>query len=234
MNTKFKKIGIIGAMGVEIEALAAAMENVQRETFGRIELRSGTLCGQQVVLAKCGVGKVFAAMCAQTMILRCGVDAIINTGVAGTLSNQLSIGDIAVSADVVQHDMDTSPLGDPVGLISGLNIVHMPADPALADAVEAAITAAGGKYLRGTIASGDQFIAGEAKKAWIRDTFGAIACEMEGAAVGQVCTANGVPFAVIRAISDGGNEESPMDYPTFVKMAAARSAAVVQAVLANL
>ena len=231
MNKKFNKIGIIGAMGVEIEALAAAMENVQTETFGRIELRSGTLCGREVVLAKCGVGKVFAAMCAQTMILHCQVDAIINTGVAGTLSDQLSIGDIAVAADVVQHDMDTSPLGDPVGLISGLDIVHMPADAALAEAVTASIAAAGGKYLCGTIASGDQFIADAAKKSFIRDTFGAIACEMEGAAVGQVCCANGIPFAVIRAISDGGNEESPMDYPTFVKMAAARSAAVVRAAL---
>ena len=234
MNKKFNKIGIIGAMGVEIEALAAAMENVQSETFGRITLLSGSLCGQQVVLAKCGVGKVFAAMCAQTMILHCGVDAIINTGVAGTLSDQLSIGDIAVAADVVQHDMDTSPLGDPVGLISGLDIVHMPADPALADAITEAIAEAGGKCLRGTIASGDQFIADAAKKTFIRDTFGAIACEMEGAAVGQAACANGIPFAVIRAISDGGNEESPMDYPTFVKMAAARSAAVVKAVLTRL
>ena len=162
-----------------------------------------------------------------------GVDAIINTGVAGTLSGELSIGDIAVAADVVQHDMDTSPLGDPVGLISGLNIVHMQTNSALADAVVSAIDRLGGKSLRGTIATGDVFVADAAKKAYIRDTFGAIACEMEGGAIGQVCTVNEVPFVIIRAISDGGNEESPMDYPTFVKMAAARSAAVVQAVLAG-
>jgi len=233
MNKNYGKIGIIGAMSVEIEALASAMENARTERIGLLEFRCGKLCGREVVLAKCGVGKVFAAMCAQTMLVRFGADAVINTGVAGTLTDALSIGDIAVSADVVQHDMDTSPLGDPVGLISGLDIVHMPADTALADAVERAIAAAGGRSLRGTIASGDKFVADAATKAYIRDTFGAIACEMEGAAIGQVCTANGVPFAVIRAISDGGNEDSPMDYPTFVKMAAARSAAVVQAVLAG-
>jgi len=230
-KSNYNKIGIIGAMGVEIEALAAAMEDARVEKIGRIELRSGVLCGRQVVLAKCGVGKVFAAMCAQTMILHCGVDAIINTGVAGTLCEELSIGDIAVAENVVQHDMDTSPLGDPVGLISGLDLVYMPADPALSEAVVQAVAEAGGKSLRGTIASGDVFVADPGKKAYIRETFGAIACEMEGAAIGQVCTANGIPFAVIRAISDGGNEESPMDYPTFVNMAAARSAAVVQAVL---
>lgn len=233
MSKKFNKIGIIGAMRVEIEALAAAMENPKTEVISGIEFRSGILCGREAVLAVCGVGKVFAALCAQTMILRYGVDAVINTGVAGTLSGELSIGDIAVAADVVQHDMDTSPLGDPVGLISGLNIVHMKTDGALADAVVSAIDRLGGKSLRGTIATGDVFVADAAKKAYIRDTFGAVACEMEGGAIGQVCTVNEVPFVIIRAISDGGNEESPMDYPTFVKMAAARSAAVVQAVLAG-
>lgn len=231
--SNFNKIGIIGAMRVEIEALAAAMENPKTEVISGIEFRSGILCGREAVLAVCGVGKVFAALCAQTMILRYGVDAVINTGVAGTLSGELSIGDIAVAADVVQHDMDTSPLGDPVGLISGLNIVHMKTNSALADAVVNAIDRLGGKSLRGTIATGDVFVADAAKKAYIRDTFGAIACEMEGGAIGQVCTVNEVPFVIIRAISDGGNEESPMDYPTFVKMAAARSAAVVQAVLAG-
>ena len=233
MSKNYNRIGIIGAMRVEIEALAAAMENPKTEVISGIEFRSGILCGREAVLAVCGVGKVFAALCAQTMILRYGVDAVINTGVAGTLSGELSIGDIAVAADVVQHDMDTSPLGDPVGLISGLNIVHMKTDGALADAVVSAIDRLGGKSLRGTIATGDVFVADAAKKAYIRDTFGAVACEMEGGAIGQVCTVNEVPFVIIRAISDGGNEDSPMDYPTFVKMAAARSAAVVQAVLSG-
>ena len=227
-------IGIIGAMRVEMEALAAALENKKTEVVSDIEFHTGSLHGHDVVLAVCGVGKVFAAMCAQTMILRFGATKIINTGVAGTLSDKLSVCDIAVSDDVVQHDMDTSPLGDPVGLISGLNIVHMPSDAALADAVCAAIEKTGGNWLRGTIASGDVFGADAAKKTYIRDNFGAIACEMEGAAIGHVCTVNHVPFVVIRAISDGGNEDSPMDYPTVVKIAAARSAEVVQCLLRDM
>ena len=120
--------GIIGAMKIEIEALNAQMENRQTKTVSGIEFTSGTLCGREVVTAVCGIGKVFAAMCAQTMILLYSPDRIINTGVAGSLSTKLNIGDIAVSDFVVEHDMDTSPLGDPVGMISGINIVDIPAD----------------------------------------------------------------------------------------------------------
>ena len=228
-----KRIGIIGAMSVEIDDLAASLEKPQMETISGIQFHIGRLCGRNVVLAVCGIGKVFAALCAQTMILRFGVSAVINTGVAGTLTDKLSVGDIAVASDVVQHDMDTSPLGDPVGLISGLNVVHMQADEALVRAISKAVSVCGGRYLTGTVASGDVFVADPEKKAYIRDTFGAIACEMEGAAIGQVCTVNGVPFAVIRAISDGGDENSHMDYPMFVKMAAARSAAVLRTFLSD-
>ena len=224
-------VGIIGAMSVEIEALKAALTDPVTETVGGLTFTKGVLEGVPVVLAVCGVGKVFAAMAAQTMSIHYGVRAVINTGVAGTLTDALSIGDIALAENVVQHDMDTSPIGDPVGLISGLNLVYMPADAALADIVADVIGGMDIRCVRGTIASGDVFVADSGKKTYIRDTFGAIACEMEGAAIGQVCTVNGIPFAVIRAISDGGNEEATMDYPTFVKIAAAKSAAVVRGVL---
>ena len=220
-------VGIIGAMRVEIDTLAAALENPQTETLGGLTFTSGVLCGVPVVLSVCGVGKVFAAMAAQTMILHYNVRAIINTGVAGTLTDKLSIGDVAVAESVVQHDMDTSAIGDPVGLISGLNVVYMKADESLSARIAEVIGGGGTRCLRGVIASGDVFVAESAKKAYIRDTFGAIACEMEGAAIGQVCTANGIPFAVIRAISDGGNEDAAMNYPTFVKIAAAKSAQAV-------
>ncbi len=224
-------IGIIGAMRVEIEALADALENREVEIHGGLTFVKGMLDGVSVVLTVCGIGKVFAAMAAQTMILRYDVRALINTGVAGTLSDKLSIGDLAIAADVVEHDMDTSPIGDPVGLISGLNLVHMPADSDLCAQIAAVLDEMRIRHVLGTIASGDQFIADAAKKTYIRDTFGAIACEMEGAAIGQVCTVNQVPFAVIRAISDGGNEDAAMDYPTFVKLAAAKSASVVRVLL---
>lgn len=224
-------IGIIGAMQVEIDTLAAALENREVEIAGGLTFIKGILDGMPVVLSVCGVGKVFAAMAAQAMILKYDVRAIINTGVAGTLTDKLSIGDLAIAENVVQHDMDTSPIGDPVGLISGLNLVRMPADGDLRARITAVLAEMEIRYVVGTIASGDQFVADSEKKTYIRDTFGAIACEMEGAAIGQVCTVNQIPFAVIRAISDGGNEEAAMDYPTFVKIAAAKSAEVVRAFL---
>ena len=117
-------IGIIGAMQIEVEALCAAMENTETETVGNMTFVRGDLRGKRVVCAKCGIGKVFAAMCAQTMILRYTPACIINSGVAGTLSDTLTIGQIALAEQVVQHDMDTSPIGDPVGLISGINVIY--------------------------------------------------------------------------------------------------------------
>ena len=227
-------VGIIGAMQVEIESLAAELVNGKEEEIGGLTFRTGELCGVPVVLTVCGIGKVFAAMAAQTMILRFGVSAVINTGVAGTLTDKLSIGQVALADRVVQHDMDTSAVGDPVGLISGLNLVYMPTDALLTAKISAVLSGMQVPHLTGTVASGDVFVATTEKKNYIRDTFGAVACEMEGASIGQVCTVNRTPFAVIRAISDGGNEDSALDYPTFVKMAAATSAEVIRKFLSSL
>ena len=218
-------IGIIGAMQIEVEALCAAMTDTEREVISGIEFVSGTLRSKRVVCAKCGIGKVFAAMCAQTMILRYGPDVIVNSGVAGTLSPDLSIGQIALAEQMVQHDMDTSPIGDPVGLISGINIIYIPAAPAVTDALAAAVESVGVAYKKGTVASGDQFICHTADKERIRADFETaempvIACEMEGAAIGQVCYVNGTPYGILRAISDGGDEQAFADYPTFLAAAA--------------
>lgn len=157
--------GIIGAKEIEIEALNAQMENRQTRTVSGIEFTSGTLYGREVVTAVCGIGKVFAAMCAQTMILLYSPDRIVNTGVAGSLSTKLNIGDIAVSDFVVEHDMDTSPLGDPVGMISGINIVDIPADGELAEKICAAARKVGNIIcVKGKIASGDCFVNTAEKK----------------------------------------------------------------------
>ena len=225
--------GIICAMQLEMDGLRAQMTDTVSGTVSGIEFVRGTLCGAPVVTAVCGVGKVFAALCAQTMILRYAPARLINTGVAGSLSPALTIGNIAIARDVVQHDMDTSPLGDPVGLLSGINIVHIPADPALGEALEASAAACGLTVRRGTIATGDQFISSGEQKSRIRDSFDAIACEMEGGAIGHVCFVNGIPFAVLRAISDGGDEEASMDYPTFARMAAENSVRVLTDYLAR-
>lgn len=226
-------IGIIAAMNVEMESLRSHIENPVTEVISGVRFVRGMLEGKEVVTAVCGIGKVFAALCAQTMILRYAPDMIINTGVAGTLTDQLSIGSIAVSSSVVQHDMDTSPLGDPVGLISGINQVELPADEDLCGRLSACAGALGISTVTGVIASGDQFVASSERKAFITEHFGAVACEMEGAAIGQVCYVNEVPFCVLRAISDSADGSSHMDYPTFVKMAAEQSVALMRRFLSE-
>lgn len=220
-------IGIIAAMRAEIESVKTEMTHKQVRVFSGIEFVSGQFRGRDVVVAQCGIGKVFAAICAQTMILLYHPDVILNTGVGGTLTNELSVGDIAISLDVVQHDMDTSPLGDPVGLVSGINVIHFPADERMYTELSKSADALGIKNIVGTIASGDQFIASSEKKDYIKSNFSAIACEMEGAAIGHVAHVNKTPFAVVRAISDSADDSSSMDYGEFLALAAERSFGVV-------
>lgn len=218
-------IGIIGAMQIEIEGLKAAMTDVAEEVISGITFTKGRLEGKQVVCAVCGVGKVFAAIAAQTMILRYAPRALLNTGVAGGLADGLCVGDVVLADHVVQHDMDTSPLGDPVGLLSGINIVRIPTDGALLTALDAASRAVGLTPRIGTVATGDQFIASDTQKQRLREQFDAAACEMEGGAIGHVAYVNHVPFAVLRAISDGGDG---MEFSEFVTLAAKHSVAVTK------
>lgn len=221
-------IGIICAMQIEIDKINEEIENKVVETVSGIDFTRGTLYGKEIVTAVCGVGKVFAAICAEAMIIKYSPEVIINTGVGGTLTDKLGIGDVAVSEYVVQHDMDTSPLGDPVGLLSGINIVNIPADKCVAEKIAACVERMGVKSLMGTIASGDQFINSSDKKEYISKTFNAICCEMEGGSIGHACYVNNVKFAVIRAISDGAGDDSHMDYPTFARLAAEKSAGAVK------
>ena len=224
-------VGLIGAMAVELEQLKAQMENLREEKIGMDVLYTGTLFGQEVVLAVCGPGKVNAALCAQSMILRHHPRWILNLGVAGAGEAGVSIGDMVVASCTVQHDMDTSALGDPLGLISGVNKVQLPADSDLCGQLSACATVLGIRTETGVIASGDQFISSAERKDAIIRTFGAIACE--GAAIGQVCYVNRVPFCVLRAISDSADGSSHMDYPTFVGMAAEQSVKLLRTFLKN-
>lgn len=226
-------IGIIGAMEKETQMLAAAMETPQTETISGITYVCGRLEGQAVVVATCGIGKVFAAVCAQTMILRYQPALLINTGIAGTLSPALGIGDVAVADRLVQHDMDTSPLGDPPGMVSGIDQIFFPSDPAASQALAACVAGTGRRVLSGTIASGDQFIAASVQKERIATAFGAIACEMEGAAIAHVATINRVPFAVLRTISDSADGAAAADYPAFASATADMAATVVRRYLAT-
>lgn len=215
------KIGIIGAMTVEVDGLKQCMENAVTEEVSGIQYTCGTLCGCEVVVAQSGVGKVNAAICAQTMILRYQPDAILNTGVAGG-HHSLRIGDIVVASAVVEHDMDTSPLGDPKGYISGLGVVKMQADEDIARRLCLAAQKLGSCKL-GVIASGDQFIHSRERADWIHREFDAYAYEMEGAAIGHVCCRSRLPFGILRVISDNGDEQATVDFPTFVGEAASKS-----------
>lgn len=224
-------IGIIGAMQVEIEGLKTAMTDISEEVVSGVTFTKGKLEGRDVVCAVSGVGKVFAAIAAEAMILRYGVCALLNTGVAGGLLEELEVGDVALADKVVQHDMNTTALGDARGLLSGINIVEIPVDTALLKALCEATADLGYDGAVGTIASGDLFVEKKSTKDSIVANFGAIACEMEGAAIGHVAYVNNVPFAVLRVISDGGDG---MEFSKFVTIAAERSVALTRAFLKQL
>lgn len=219
------KIGVIGAMQMEVDNLKASMENLTSEVYSGVTFVSGTIDGQEVVAAVSGVGKVFAAICTEAMILMYHVDMIVNIGVAGTLSPELGVMDVAVADQVVQHDMNTSALGDPIGLLSGLNQVFLPSDEKMRGLLCACLEDKGIRYQVGTIATGDLFLHKPTQKALLHSRFGAIAGEMEGGSIGHVCHVNNVPFAVLRAISDG--DGGAMDFATFSKKAAEQAIDVV-------
>lgn len=224
-------IGILGAMDIELEALLADMKEKESEQISGFTFFKGNIENREVVIAKCGIGKVAAALCAQAMILRYQPSLLLHTGVAGTLTTALSVTDVAVGTSAVQHDMDTSPLGDPVGLISGINKIYFEADKKAADLFLAIAKESGVNAIGGTIASGDQFIASAEQKARIVKNFDAIACEMEGGAVAHAAYLAKTPFVILRAISDSADGSSHMDYPTFLPIAANRSYAMVKAFL---
>ena len=227
-------IGIIGAMDVEVESIKALLSDTRTENISGVNFVSGTFAGKEIVVAKCGVGKVFSALCTEAMILKFAPSIIINVGVAGCLTPELKIGDAVIADSVCQHDMDTSPLGDPVGMLSDINIIKIPADKKAYELFSECAKELSLPYSVGTIASGDQFVSSADKKQYIIDNFGAKSCEMEGGAIGHVCYVNKVPFAVLRAMSDGADDGANMDFPTFVKLAAENSTKVIKAFLSKI
>lgn len=225
-------IGLIGAMSVEVEGLMARLTDRQEQKIGMDVFVSGKLFGKEAVLAVCGPGKINAALCTQSMILHYHPEWVLNLGVAGAGEAGVSIGDMVIASAAVQHDSDTSPLGDPVGMVSKINLVEIPCDAALrARLVEAASQVEGMKVHEGVIATGDQFIHDGATRSRIHDLFHAKAVEMEGGAVAQACYMHGVPCGVLRSISDQADGHSDMDYPTFVTLAAEHSQRVVELLL---
>ena len=226
-------IGVIGAMESEVSAIRDAMEDVQVTAIAGMEFAEGLLAGTRVVVAQSGMGKVNAGICAQTLISCFGVGRLINTGVAGSLTNELSINDFVVSTEAVQHDFDVSPIGFARGEIPYTGLVAFPADEALRERAVAAVRAAAptSKVLEGRVCSGDQFIATSEQRDQIVAAFGGLCAEMEGGAIAQVCHLNGVPYVIIRAISDDSDE---MSFEEFQAEAARECAGAVLEMLRSL
>ena len=225
-------IGIIGALHDEVEGLRSMLKRRTDREYCGITFSSGSIGGCRVVVAVCGVGKVFASMCAGAMILKYRPSLIINTGVAGGLASGLSIGDLVISDFAVQHDFDTTAIDDvPRGFLPVLNEVKIPADESAASILAECAAEKGIRCIRGTVVSGDQFIAGEDKKAELRKEFGGAACEMEGGSIAAVAAVNKVPFVILRAISDNADSGSPVDFPAFCALAAGNSVKLLSSAL---
>ncbi len=225
-------IGLIGAMSVELEMFMHELQDRKEEEIGMDRFVSGKLYGVDAVLSVCGPGKVNAALCTQSMILRYHPDWILNLGVAGSGEIGVNIGDMVIASAAVQHDMDTSPIGDPIGYVSKIGLVEIPCDETLHERlVKAAESIEGLHVVEGTVATGDQFINDGERREQIRDRFHAKAVEMEGAAVAHACYMHHVPCGIVRSISDGANGQSEMDYATFSTLAAIHAQQVVEKLL---
>lgn len=225
-----KKIGIIGAMEEEVEALRAKLEDPQKLQRASMDFYSGTLHGMEAVVVRSGIGKVNAGICAQILSDVFMVDAVINTGIAGSLKAEIDIGDIVISTDTVQHDMDATGFGYEPGVIPQMETSFFEADPELVETAKKACEEAVPEIhvFTGRIVSGDQFVSDRAVKERISGQFGGMCTEMEGAAIAQAAWLNHIPFVIIRAISDKADDSASMDYPAFEKQAIRHSVALVE------
>lgn len=216
-----KKIGIIGAMEEEVRRLKEQMEHVDIKRIASMEFYEGSLEGSPVVVVRSGIGKVNAALCTQILVDRYGVSLVINTGVAGSLRNEIDITDIVLSTDALQHDVDATGFGYDIGVIPRMEQSVFQADKELVSIAKKVC----GEVLpslgihTGRVVSGDQFISDGNKKDWLAKTFDGYCTEMEGAAIAQAAYLNNIPFLVIRAISDKADNSAEMAYSEFEALA---------------
>ncbi|MEE8885927.1 MAG: 5'-methylthioadenosine/adenosylhomocysteine nucleosidase [Eubacteriales bacterium] len=210
-------IGIIGAMDEEVKELKEKMDNDTICLKAGMEFHCGRLEGQPVVIVQSGVGKVNAAMCTQILIDVFHVECVLNTGIAGSLQNIIDIGDIVLSTDAVQHDMDATVWGYQPGQVPGMETYMFPADEHLIEVAEQTCAEVNPEIrtFRGRVVSGDQFISDHEKKNQLADTFKGYCAEMEGAAIAQTAWRNHIPFLIIRVISDKADGSAVADDNTF-------------------
>jgi adenosylhomocysteine nucleosidase len=230
---EYKVIGIIGAMDEEVNKIKECLSDVTINTVASMDFYEGKLYDTDVVIVRSGIGKVNAGICAQILVDKYKVSAIINTGIAGSLNADINIGDIVLSTDAVQHDMDATAFGYDLGIIPRMEVSAFKADEQLINLAKSACEEVldNVNVFTGRVVSGDQFISDKSKKDWITENFNGYCTEMEGAAIAQAAYLNNVPFLIIRAISDKADDSAQMDYPTFEAMAISNSVKMLKAMI---
>ena len=230
-------VGIICAMAIEVDGLKALMRDTEDFVYANMTFTKGYIENSEVVAVECGIGKVNAAMCAQTMIDRFEPDVIINSGVAGATHEEVKICDMVVGTEVLEHDMNTSAIGDPIGLISlpEGNRTFFACDEETSDSIyNICKTVEGATAFKGRIASGDLFVSRRSKRHLLNIRFEALACEMEGGAIGHVCFRNKLPFCVFRVISDDFSKHEGLDFKAFSRIACERSIKIIKEYISTL
>ena len=230
------KIGIIGAMDVEVANLKEAMKTEREVVRAEMRFCEGTIGGTEVVVVQCGIGKVNAGLCVQILCDLFDVTHLINTGVAGSLDEEINVGDVVVSIDAMYHDMDVTGLGYVPGQVPQMDVLTFAADPMLREAAVKACREAAPEIgvFEGRVVSGDQFICDRAKKNEIKKIFGGLCTEMEGAAIAQAAYVNGVPFVIVRAISDKADESVIVAYDVFEAQAARHCTSIIEHMVKSL
>ena len=226
-------LGIIGAMDEEVAMIKAQLTDVQVESRAAMDFYKGKLEGKEVVVVRSGIGKVNAAMCTQILADIYGVTGVVNTGIAGSLKAEIDIGDIVLSSDALQHDMDATGFGYEPGQIPRVETLAFKADEGLINLAEECCSRVN-PDIHTFVGRGDQFISDKEKKKWLTDTFGGYCTEMEGAAIAQACYLNSIPFLIVRAISDKADDSASVDYPAFEAKAIVHSVNLLTEIVRSL
>ena len=219
-------LGIIGAMDEEVAKIKEHMTDLEVHSKASMDFYKGFLNGKEAVVVRSGIGKVNAGICTQILVDDYEVDAVINTGIAGSLNKDIDIGDIVLSTDTLEHDMDAVSFGYPLGQIPRMDTLSFTADEHLRKVAKESCN----KVLSGV----KVFVSSHEKKDWLVETFGGYCTEMEGAAIAHAAYLNNIPFLIIRAISDKADDSASMDYPAFEKMAIANSVTLILEMAGNL
>lgn len=233
---KTLRAGIIGAMDCEVSLLLGMMTGKRRRSVAGFDFYTGRISGTSAVVAKAGVGKVNAAACAAAMISAFSPSFIINTGCMGGIADGMKVTDVVSATDAVEYDLDYGALGTPRGTVflpGGGETSAFACDPGLSDALAAAAEKTGCRVMRGRIASGDRFVSAAGEKKELSERFGACGCEMEGAAIAHVCFCAGVPFGILRTVSDGADSDAGMSFDEFSVKASRISAEAVAGLMSR-